>query len=279
MLPLVQMREKASGRVGGDDEERGAHGPVYGEGSEKREGGDDEEATTDSQEAGQNANAYAGRHREREVRWWWHDRGAIAIPLREDHRSRDDHHEGREEKKEDARGHEVGGLGPKRCGQHSRDAEERGGAKVDPMGPSVDDASHQCSAADDGERHADGRMNVHPSHVDEDRNGQDGASATQQAEREPDQGRECQGDEVVDFHAKRIVRGGRGGGRAAQTARRIERSVSPGAHRVTEPTRCGWGARNAEASAPGSERPRPEGRRFSRRAKVRGPRKRPRGAS
>ena len=29
-------------------------------------------------------------------------------------------------------------------------------------------------------------------------------------------------------------------GDAAPTARRIEQSVSPGAHRVTEPTRCGW---------------------------------------
>ena len=150
------------------------------------------------------------------------------------------------------------GLGPKRCGQHSRDAEERGGAKVDPMGPSVDNASHQGRAADDGERHADGRMNVHPSHVDENRNGQDGASATQQAEREPDQGRECQGDRGGDFHAKRIVRGGRGGGRGGPDGETDRTIRLAWVHRVTEPTRRGWGARNAEASAPGSERPRPE---------------------
>ena len=201
-LALPQVPQHARRRVGGDDEERRADRGVDRQPGEECERGDDEEAAADAEKAGEEADAEAGGgHRHRVG-----PRGpgaSAGCPAQ--HQTADGQHQRGEEEQEDSGSDGVRGLGPERGPEHARPPEERGRPQVHPSRAGVDEAADEGGRAHDGERHADGRVDLDPRHVDEDGHREDRPAPAEEAERDTDERAQGEREDEVRRH-RRILR-------------------------------------------------------------------------
>ena len=128
-----------------------------------------------------------GRRRERRGRYLWrpeHGRGGGQHYDREQcelHPTSDEHREPRAEVRAD----------------HRNDAEDERGLEIDVAGSPVADRADQAGDADDSEAHDDGLLGFVAQHVHQYRYREDGATAAEQAQGEPDERCEC---EAHDCH-------------------------------------------------------------------------------
>ncbi|MFO0760631.1 MAG: hypothetical protein U0359_29405 [Byssovorax sp.] len=184
-------RERPGERLERDDEERGPDRLGHGEAAEEGERRDDEEAAARADEAGDDADAEPDAD-------GLGDRGlapdAALAPGPHHRDGRGEHHRPEADEEQDGR-QEVRDLAAREGARHARCAEDEAGPEADPPGARVGDDAGGAGRADHEERHGDGGLRLDVEHVDEDREGEDGTAASEEAEAEADEEREEGGDD------------------------------------------------------------------------------------
>ncbi|GJF26839.1 hypothetical protein SHO565_74030 [Streptomyces sp. HO565] len=179
-----------------DDQQRGADGDAHRQSTEDGERRDDEESAAGADQTGHGADdeALDGDVLQRQVLGGRPGAFASIAGLAKHGEGGGQHHQGERDEQDgagDVRGDAAAGIGA----GHAEGAEEQPGLPADPVGAGMRYQGGEAGDADDEQGGGDGLLRALPGEVDQDRDREDGAAATEDAEADADQqgGRDDEG--------------------------------------------------------------------------------------